>query len=774
MGESSPPDRLAGEARETAGITTALLLAYLDAVGGREAVEAVLARCDLQGCEAALRDENTWIAWETKIALFEATVVVLDNPEFLDEMAAMALDLNVAGALKVALRTLGTPEFVYRNIVRANSRFNGSHAMELLELRNGFARVRFSERGDGRRFHPLDCHYNQALLAILPQLFGLPAAHGNHRQCMADGADACIYDLTWTERRSARRSAGQLAGAAVVAGAAALLVAPVALVGVGVVTLAGGAAIAARDLITRRDRLHHLERQSEDDGLVARQLFESLQDLVSELDLDELVRKINRNAARAMAGREFALLVRESDGRLRCRTTSGLPEASTAAIEVWANETDRASRQVLEIDDITAVGSLRGLPFEVDMPLWSLVSAPLISRSEQFGVLVALGNTQHSFLPRDIEIVQSYATQAAIALANAQRYGIEQSLAARDPLTGLLNHRSFHEAVQHELDHCSRGDRHSSLVMIDLDGFKRVNDQDGHAEGDRFLRSAARALSEVCRQEDLAFRIGGDEFALLLPGVDEHAAAGVAERVCGAIAGIDDRTGASCGVAVLRAGASRDQVLALADGRLYEAKRSCATVHDRRRSGEDAVAAVVAVLGAALGAHDAETADHAADVAMLADAVAGRLGLAEQDRRLVRQAAATHDIGKLAVPAGLLTKEGPLTEEEWVVMRAHSERGAAILEAWPAMVPLAEVVRSCHERWDGTGYPRGLAGEEIPLAARVVAVCDAYEAMTTDRPYRAGVPEAAALEELRRCAGRQFDSSVVEAFVAELRTATLA
>src|SRR5688572_27281331 len=127
MTRSRAQDRLSGEARETAGVTTALLLAYLDAVGGPEAVGGVLRACGLEGCEGELRDENNWVSWETKIALFEATVQVLDKPDFLDDMAAMALDLNVAGPLKVALRTLGTPQFVYRNIVRANARFNGSH-----------------------------------------------------------------------------------------------------------------------------------------------------------------------------------------------------------------------------------------------------------------------------------------------------------------------------------------------------------------------------------------------------------------------------------------------------------------------------------------------------------------------------------------------------------------------------------------------------------------------------------------------------------------------
>src|SRR3954447_1266659 len=158
----STQSALRREAREASGVTSRLLLCYLDRVGGREAIDAVLARTGLTDAEAALWDENTWFSFETKIRLFEATQEVLDKPDFLDEMGALALDLNVAGALKVALRTLGSPQFVYRNVVRANARFNGSHVMEMVEIGNGHARVRYRDAQGGRRFHQLDCQYNRS------------------------------------------------------------------------------------------------------------------------------------------------------------------------------------------------------------------------------------------------------------------------------------------------------------------------------------------------------------------------------------------------------------------------------------------------------------------------------------------------------------------------------------------------------------------------------------------------------------------------------------
>ncbi|HEX3451841.1 MAG TPA: hypothetical protein VHS26_00965, partial [Solirubrobacteraceae bacterium] len=163
---------LSEQARETSGVTSALLLAYLDRVGAPGSVADVLRRCGLSGCEAELRDENCWFSWETKIALLEATAEVLDDPDFLVEMASMALDMKVAGGLKVALRTLGSPQLVYRSVVRANARFNGSHAMELISVGRGQARTRFVDIAGTGRFHHLDCEYSAAMLSIVPELFG--------------------------------------------------------------------------------------------------------------------------------------------------------------------------------------------------------------------------------------------------------------------------------------------------------------------------------------------------------------------------------------------------------------------------------------------------------------------------------------------------------------------------------------------------------------------------------------------------------------------------
>ena len=760
---------LAEEAKETSGLTSALLLAYLDRVGGRDAVEAVLDRCGLQGCEQELRDENTWFSWETKIALFEATAEVLDRPDFLADMAAFAMDANVAGGLKLALRTLGSPQFVFRNIVRANARFVRSHVLELLKLEQGYASLRFSEIGGGRRHHRLDCDYTAGLLARVPELFGLPAAEVNHGQCAARGADACIFELRWQERPATGRRMTVAAVATAAAATASAILLPVALP----LAAAGGALVGGWALREhsrwRAERWRHLERQVEDSEQVTQRLFASLQDLVSDLRLDEVVVKVTRHAQAAVGGREFLLLVREGDG-LMCQSSSGLPGKVVAAVEAWANASLSALTESLLIDDVAVVPALELLA-GLENPLCSLASAPLNVSGEPFGLLVALGGQQRMFLPRDMSVLESYAAQVAIALANARLYQNERSLAARDPLTGLLNHRSFHEAIAAELRRCATEQFHSSVVLIDLDNFKQVNDDDGHAMGDRILRASAGALTDVCRREDLAFRIGGDEFALLLPRIKETDAVAVAERVCAAISEIDPRMGASAGVVC--AGPEdrdKDDLIARADRRLYAAKHSLAPRRNRadRGGGSTAHRPAIEALVAALQLHHQATAEHCGRVEGLAGAVAERLGMDRRECELVRRTAELHDLGKLAIPTSLLNKCGALTEQEWAAIRRHPSDGAALILQITGLRQVALAVRASHERWDGSGYPDGLRGEAIPLAARIVGACDAFEAMTSDRPYRQALSHGAALAELEACSGGQFDPDVVDALVSEL------
>jgi diguanylate cyclase (GGDEF)-like protein/putative nucleotidyltransferase with HDIG domain len=659
-------------------------------------------------------------------------------------------------------------------------------------------------------------------------------------------------------------------------------------------------------------------------------LAASLQDIVSELRLEDVLAKVTDKARSTLEGKQFALLVKDADGYL-ARSSSGLPGDCVGALERWAAETPRVTYSPLVVEDLATVPTLLPLA-AADRPLRSICAAPLTYRGESLGVLVALAPNARTFLPRDVDVIQSFATQAAIAMTNAQLYEAQQDLASRDPLTGLRNHREFHEGVAQELERCRRYGGRMSVVLFDLDGFKAVNDVGGHAEGDRVLRHTAEVLSASCRSSDTAFRIGGDEFALLLPETGAADATAVAERAA-------SQLDTSFGLAVWPDdGPSKEGLLARADDNLYAMKRlrpgprgertivieesddderkrlavasrlsarlatlldpeeiarvtveelwksfGCYLVVIQRlhedeklrplagagelvhetagfydweqsvhqgvngrvvRTGEpalvgetrldpeflapeaprqsgselavpirvageiwgvldiesldphafgeedlllaDTLAAQVGgalhrsrlfaelestftttlgVLSDALEAKDSYTAAHADDVAELCIEVAQRLGLDGEELRVVRYGALLHDIGKIGVRSEVLNKPGRLTPEEFEEIKQHTIVGAKMLERIPFFAPVQPIVRSAHERWDGNGYPDGLAGEGIPLGARIVCACDAFHAITSERSYSRARSVEEAVEELKRCAGSQFDPAVVAALV---------
>ncbi len=356
-------------------------------------------------------------------------------------------------------------------------------------------------------------------------------------------------------------------------------------------------------------------------------------------------------------------------------------------------------------------------------------------------------------------------------------------LALTDPLTGLGNHRNFHDRLERELRYAHERRLPLSLCMVDIDDFKRINDRFGHPAGDRVLSQLAARL----RQTGEAFRLGGDEFALLLPGADESAALAAASSVVERIAALNlEPTGAvtvSVGIATSPQHAGeRDELIGLADSALYWAKeygknRVRAYRPDvielaelkRLASGPDRAARfrAAASLARAVDARDVDTGSHSQRVADLAARTARRLGLADEEVELTRLAASLHDLGKLAIPEEILRKPGPLTEPERMVLERHPQIGFRMLESL-GVDPVADWVLHHHERWDGSGYPDGLPGDRIPLGARIIFVADAYDAMTSERVYRRRVAPQHAIAELERCAGSQFDPEIVAALANEL------
>jgi diguanylate cyclase (GGDEF)-like protein len=299
-------------------------------------------------------------------------------------------------------------------------------------------------------------------------------------------------------------------------------------------------------------------------------------------------------------------------------------------------------------------------------------------------------------------------------------------------------------------------------MLFDLDGFKGYNDTFGHLAGDALLAHLGGRLAAAVAPHGTAYRLGGDEFCVLLPAdpgeLHEHvarAASALSER------GETFSISASCGAVLLPHEASTtDYALQLADQRMYARKSGRpSAVREQTRD----------VLLRIMHAKQPDLPEHSSGVAHLAIQVGRRLGMtAEQIDELAR-AAELHDIGKVGLPDAILDKPGALDSDEWEFVRRHTILGERILSAAPALRPVASIVRASHERWDGRGYPDRLAGEEIPLAARIVAVCDAYEAITGDRCYRQARSGEVARRELTREAGRQFDPHVVAAFLLELK-----
>jgi diguanylate cyclase (GGDEF)-like protein len=331
-----------------------------------------------------------------------------------------------------------------------------------------------------------------------------------------------------------------------------------------------------------------------------------------------------------------------------------------------------------------------------------------------------------------------------------------EQLATRDPLTGIHNRRRLMADLEQALKHASAANPHW-LVMFDLDGFKTYNDTFGHPEGDLVLRRLAGRFAAAIDGHGTGYRLGGDEFCALI-AAPVRAIDGVIRGCCEALTenGEAFTIRTSFGKAFIPVEAATPaEALHLADQRMYAHKGSGGL--SARKQTLSLALKILEVQQPILGRHSSE-------VATLARAVGERLGLDDQQLDEIERTAEVHDFGKIAIPHSILNKETALDAEEWCFMKRHTLIGENMLQAAPALGSIAKLVRSTHERFDGAGYPDGLCGDEIPLASRIVFVCDAYDSMTTDRSYRARLDDAAAIKELRGNAATQFDPAIVDAF----------
>ncbi len=371
-----------------------------------------------------------------------------------------------------------------------------------------------------------------------------------------------------------------------------------------------------------------------------------------------------------------------------------------------------------------------------------------------------------------------------------------------DQLTGLANRRHFEEVLEAFYHQSRRYNRPLSVITMDIDFFKAINDTGGHAAGDELLKIVSRAIEEASRKADLPARLGGDEFAVLLPETTAAGARGVAERIVSLISdnevvvnnALKLHVTCSIGIADLNAGeiSHPDDMLALADRALYQAKEKgrnrIEMAHDvtgltwngdaeveevdtlcRKLAGLDNEFKGLFIRGVEeivliLEQRDPHMADHARKVQHYAMRIGEEMELPERVLKRIQIAAMFHDIGMLALPDSVLLCPGELNDAQQMVMRNHPLLGVRIMEGMEFLEQEIPAVRYHHENWDGSGYPEGIRGATIPLTARIVAVADAFDAMTSPRAFRGAKSVAEALQELREAAGRQFDPAVVDSF----------
>jgi len=479
------------------------------------------------------------------------------------------------------------------------------------------------------------------------------------------------------------------------------------------------------------------------------------------------------------------------------------------------------------VTQATAGGPKLVLPDSV-----SAFALPIIYAEQFLGVFYVETAVPHEFSKGEQLLLRTLADLLAGALHNAMMLQRAQEQAITDGLTGVKTHRFLMEALSAEWKRATRAGRSFAVVLMDLDRFKAVNDLHGHLVGDAVLRRVGRLLEENCRRSDVVARYGGDEFVILMPETGLDQALQLAHKLRGWVASDvalqEKNITASLGIAVFPTDATTPQdLLRLADAAMYLSKnqggnatstadqfstsgtrgrkpaqeqpeaaspppkrieadaeafeeitrqlepRTPASIEPRARPSAGQLppelAGTLTSLAASIDARNRFTQAHSLKVSAYAVMIAQALGLNSTEIDEVRLAGLLHDVGKAGIPEAILNKPGPLSGQEWEVVKSHSALGAILLNSLPGVTSVQQMIRHHHEWFDGSGYPDRLSGHRVPLGARLLAIAEAYDTITSGRPYRFASSAENAIAELERCAGSQFDPELVRNFVETIR-----
>ncbi|MCC6830399.1 MAG: diguanylate cyclase [Thermoleophilia bacterium] len=518
-------------------------------------------------------------------------------------------------------------------------------------------------------------------------------------------------------------------------------------------------------------------------------------EIASLSDTGEILDVMAREVA-GVLGVERASVVRfaGAEGRIAGSSVDGedrgsvLPEDGADVVAVVRRT--GAAATVSDYAEVAGDPTVRRL---VEAGTRSALAAPIHVDGAVWGALVAGSAVPGRFTGADVERLERFCSLAGLAVTSAENIARLSDQAASDPLTGLANHRVFRERLAVEAERARRHGRELALAVFDIDRFKLVNEALGHRGGDAVLVDLGQRLAAACRDGDLVARVGGEEFAWIMPETDSWGAWCAAERIRVEVAGTPlaglGHHSVSAGVCDLaQAGGEGDRLYELADGAVYWAKAHgrdlCvryspdvvvdlsaaerATRLEQRRTLD-----AVRLLAQAVDARDPNTQRHSERVAEIAAELAQAMGWDHERIELLREAALVHDVGKIGVPDSVLLKAGPLTPDERERIQAHAALGAQMVADMLSAEQVAWV-RGHHERWDGGGYPDGIAGEQISDGAQVLIVADAFDAMSADRPYRRGLPLPDAYREVLDGSGSQFTPAVVTAMTAVMDSGRVA